>query len=85
MDQLTIAEIAFIPVISGVIQAFKIAFGDQFSKIAPITSLLFGITLNVGMNGISAESAIIGIVYGLAASGLYAQIKSTNKDFINRS
>lgn len=77
MGQLTITDIAIVPVVAGVVEVIKRSIPiTVVQQAAPLMSLLLGIAIAVALGGISAESVIIGLVYGLSASGLYSQVKT---------
>ena len=70
--------LAGIPIITGLIQIVKgFAIPD---KVLPIIALVLGITLNVAIAASLGNeillAILIGIVTGLAASGLYSQTKT---------
>ena len=53
----------------GLTQAFKIA--GLPSRYSPIVAIIIGTILNLALAGLSAESAVTGMVIGLSAVGLY--------------
>lgn len=53
----------------GLTQAFKIA--GLPSRYSPIVAIIVGMILHLALSGMSAESAVTGMVIGLSAVGLY--------------
>lgn len=53
----------------GLTQAFKIA--GLPSRYSPIVAIVVGTIMNLALSGLSAESAVTGMVIGLSAVGLY--------------
>ncbi len=53
----------------GLTQAFKIA--GLPSRYSPIVAIIVGMVLHLALAGLSAESAVTGMVIGLSAVGLY--------------
>lgn len=53
----------------GLTQAFKIA--GLPSRYSPIVAIVVGMILHLALGGLSAESAVTGMVIGLSAVGLY--------------
>lgn len=53
----------------GIVQAFKIA--GLPSRYSPIVAIVVGAILHLALAGVSADSAVTGIVIGLSAVGLY--------------
>lgn len=53
----------------GLTQAFKIA--GLPNRYSPIVAIIVGMIMNMALDGLSAESAITGMVIGLSAVGLY--------------
>lgn len=53
----------------GLTQAFKIA--GVPSRYSPTLAVIIGMIMQLALDGLSAENAIIGIVIGLSAVGLY--------------
>lgn len=53
----------------GLTQAFKIA--GLPSRYSPIVAIIVGMIMNMALAGLSAESAVTGMVIGLSAVGLY--------------
>jgi len=64
-----------IPVITGVVQALKMAFLP--SKLAGLLSIILGVLFSFGTNhAVTFETTITGVVLGLSASGLYEGVKT---------
>lgn len=53
----------------GLTQAFKIA--GLPNRYSPIVAIVVGMVLHLALAGLSAESAVTGMVIGLSAVGLY--------------
>ena len=53
----------------GLTQAFKIA--GLPNRYSPIVAIIVGMIMNLALAGLSAESAVTGMVIGLSAVGLY--------------
>ena len=69
--------IAIVPVIVGLVQVIKAA--GVPSKYAPLVSIILGIGF-VALTTVAWQAFVAqGIIAGLAASGLYSGVKSTNK------
>lgn len=63
-------EFAVIPVITGVVQALKMAFLP--SKFAGVLSIVLGVLFACGINhGVTVESVVMGVVFGLSSAGTY--------------
>jgi hypothetical protein len=75
MDWTDFIGLAGIPVIVGLIQVAKPFITD--TRLLPPIALVLGVAVNVGIAAATAGniglSVLIGIVVGLAASGLYSQ------------
>ncbi|TXL65641.1 hypothetical protein FHP05_05830 [Cerasibacillus terrae] len=69
-------DVAFVPLITGLVQVFKVAGLPK--KFLPLVSLLLGIGGGVFYisPGDLKGGIIIGIVLGLSASGLYSGTKN---------
>ena len=81
MGQISLSDIAIIPVVTGIVEVIKRSFPFPIVKTAsPLISLLVGVTIAVALSGWSAASVMIGLVYGLSASGLYSQTKTLKKN-----
>jgi len=64
----------------GLTQAVKILVGKPLSsRIAPVASILFGLWLSMGANGLNFKSMLIGLIIGLTASGCWSGVKSLIK------
>jgi len=76
MEAIDTVNLALVPAVTILVEAFK-AFGVP-SKAAPIIAIIAGI-VGVGIfSGFSLDSALIGLVTGLSASGLYSGVVKTN-------
>lgn len=65
---------AVIPVITGIVQALKVAFLP--SKFAGLVSIILGVLFSVGVNHATTfDTVVTGVVFGLSASGLYEGAK----------
>lgn len=65
---------AVIPVITGVVQVLKTAFLP--GKFAGLVSIIIGVLFSVGVNHVvNVETVLMGIVFGLSASGIYDGVK----------
>lgn len=73
--EITLQFIVLVPVVVGVVQAFKkIGMPSKWSAIAAIVLGVAGVSL---LDTLSGANALQGIVVGLAAAGLYSGAKST--------
>lgn len=79
-------EFLAIPVITGVVQALKVAFLP--GKFAGLLSIVLGVLFSCGINhAVTFETVVMGVVFGLSASGLYEGVKiggSESKTFIGK-
>jgi hypothetical protein len=70
---------AGVPAIVALVELVKRTFPELPARGLPCLALLFGIGLNLALSGYSGtspvEAASIGLIAGLAASGLYSQAK----------
>ena len=79
MDINQLIGLAGVPVLAALIQAIKIALPlpDRFW---PLLSIVLGIAYNLALAALLAQplgvAAVIGLVAGLAASGLYSTAKT---------
>lgn len=63
-------EFAIIPVITGVVQALKMAFLP--SKFAGVLSIVLGVLFACGINhAVTFETVVMGVVFGLSSAGTY--------------
>ena len=63
-------EFAIIPVITGVVQALKMAFLP--SKFAGLVSIILGVVASCGINhAVTFETVVMGVVFGLSSAGTY--------------
>lgn len=74
----TLGAAATVPIIVAITQAFKFWVNDKY---APFVSILVGIGVNMllthdFMNDLSG-TILLGILFGLASSGLYSGLKTT--------
>ena len=67
--------IAIIPIVTGLVEVAKRT--GLSGKFAPVAALVLGIVLTATWEGVSPESLVTGIVYGLSASGFYDGAKTT--------
>jgi hypothetical protein len=78
LDNFTMQAAVVIPIITAVVQALKFWVTDKYS---PFVSMLvgIGITFLLGHNGLNDLSGtiLLGILFGLAASGLYSGLQHT--------
>jgi hypothetical protein len=67
-----------VPLVVAIVEAFKMSGFNV--KFAPIISLVVGLAISFAVNGDLSMGEIIvsGIIFGLTASGLYSQVKSTS-------
>lgn len=79
-DLVTSWSILLIPIVLGLTQAIKSILGESLSgKWAPVISLGSGVVLGLLVVGLDRTGAIVGIVIGLSASGLWSAAKSPFK------
>jgi hypothetical protein len=66
-----------VPLVVAIVEAFKMSGFNV--KFAPIISLVVGLAISFAVNTDLSMGEIIvsGIIFGLTASGLYSQVKST--------
>jgi hypothetical protein len=64
-----------VPIVVGLVHVAK-KYGLP-SKWAPLLSLVVGIGIAVGLDGVTVEVALSGVVAGLTASGLWSGTKAT--------
>lgn len=70
-------ETAIVPIVIALVEAAKqVGLNNRF---APVLSIILGIGLGLLAGGVSLSSASKGLVFGLAASGLYAGSKTILK------
>lgn len=74
----TLGAAATVPIIVAIVQAFKFWVNDKY---APFVSILVGVGVNMllthdFMNDLSS-TILLGILFGLASSGLYSGLKTT--------
>lgn len=68
-------KLLVIPVLIGVLEVFK-KLGIEVRYI-PVISVVLGLVTGLALNGMSVESVLTGIMYGLSACGLYSGTKTT--------
>ena len=66
-------ETIIIPIVTGLVQAFKMA--GLTSKYAPITAIVLAVVIGY----FTGVDALTGIIYGLSSAGLYSGVKATVK------
>ncbi len=70
---------AGVPAIVALVEVVKRTFPELPARWYPLLALLVGIGLNLALSGYSGagpvEAAAVGLIAGLAASGLYSQAK----------
>jgi len=79
LPQITTGVAVIVPVIVAIVQAIKMT-GRVPDKYAPIASILVGIIIAFVSHGTATTmgaTILSGIMYGLMASGLYSEIKTT--------
>lgn len=82
MDTVDLAGFALVPVINGVVTACRVFVPGPYRQ--PL-AVVVGVVLSVAMavtSGHSAEAAkyaLQGVVYGLAAAGLYSGVRAVAK------
>lgn len=69
------SDIVITSLITGVIEVIKPFIKD--TRLYPILSILLGIALSLGINGLEVKNLFTGLVYGLSASGFYSTINKT--------
>ena len=69
------AGVAFIPVIVGIVEVLK-KIGIT-EKLAPLISLILGVIFGIlyASEGNYKQGVLLGIYFGLSASGLYSGVK----------
>ena len=70
-----ITDIIAIPLILGAVQAIKKV--GVSSKFAPVISLVLGVALSLGFNGLTKEAGLQGIIWGFSAAGLWSGARAT--------
>lgn len=67
----------YIPIILGIVEAAKrVGLNAAY---APILSIVLGVAFSLLTQGLSVPSAMLGISWGLMASGLYSGAKTVGK------
>lgn len=54
-----------------IVEVVKKATNDKYNRFLPLLALLLGIAGNVALNGVSAESIVLGVLIGGGACGIY--------------
>lgn len=67
-------NILIVPLIIGLLEVIKKADVVN-TKYIPLISILIGGILGVTVNGINTNGILLGITYGLSATGLYTSVK----------
>lgn len=67
-------NILMVPLIIGLLEVIKRAEVVN-NKYVPLISVLIGGILGVTVNGINTNGILLGITYGLSATGLYTSVK----------
>ncbi len=80
LPQVTTGVAVVVPVIVAIVQAIKMT-GRVPDKYSPIVSIVIGIILaflaHGGVTTLMGPTILSGVLYGLAASGLYSGVKVT--------
>lgn len=80
MDLNQLYGLAGVPVLAALIQAIKTALPGVDARYWPLLSIVLGIAYNLALAALLAQplgvAAVIGLVAGLAASGLYSTAKT---------
>ena len=63
-------------IITGVVQGVKIALGDRFSQFMPLVADVLGVAAAIFFIDSTPSSIATGLLAGLAASGLYSQVRT---------
>ena len=77
MNDITIGNVAIVPLIIGILEMFKKLGLDN--KYIPTLSVIFGVVSGFAFNGFTnpIESIYTGVAIGLSAVGLYSGAKNT--------
>jgi hypothetical protein len=80
MDIAQLIGLAGVPVLAALIQAIKTALPSVDARYWPVASIVIGIGYNLALGALMGEAlgiaAVVGLVAGLAASGLYSQART---------
>lgn len=68
--------IGIVPVIIGLTQVVKLA--GLPSRYAPLFAVLLGVCISTAVSPVTGMNVLLGIVYGLTASGLYSGTKAVS-------
>jgi len=71
-----IAGFSAVAIVTGLVELVKRA--GLSSQLAPIAAVIFGIALSVLGTGFSSTSIVVGVVLGLASSGLWSGAKAVS-------
>lgn len=63
-------ELLSVPVIVALVSAIKMA--GLPSKFAPLLSIAFGVASGLLIGGVTVDAGVVGLLFGLSASGLYS-------------
>lgn len=74
MENIDFVNLGLIPAVSAVVSAIKVT--GMHKKWTPIVSMIVGILGVMAFDGFSGVNVVIGVVTGLAASGLYSGTKT---------
>lgn len=78
-----------IPVVVGLTQVVKQAFPQADNRFWPAVSLALGVALNLSVGAVLGlplgSSALLGLVVGLSASGLYSHVTTLLRSTTSRS
>lgn len=84
-DEVVFGGMAAVPFITALLQMFK---GWVPTKFLPFLALILGVGWNVGLtvgtDEFSRTTIFLGLVVGLAASGLYSAAKATAEEVTDR-
>ncbi len=73
-----IYDVAIIPLILGVVELFK--KGGLSAKYSPFVAVVFGLAFGLVYLDVSVkEGALVGLMLGLSASGLYSGAKNITR------
>ncbi len=80
MENIEVVGLAGVPVVIGLVEVVKRGFPALPARCYPLVSLAIAVAINVAVasnqHGDLFAAAIVGLVSGLAASGLYSQAKA---------
>jgi len=64
---------ALTAVVAALVQSVKIAVGDGYNRFLPLLADVLGVVAGILFLGGGMEGALLGLMVGLSASGLYSQ------------